>query len=156
MAAQFLLLQTFDELHKASRLLAKTFEQFGAFQPAMVIQQMSDSRQKDAFGKNVGIAIAKKLLKLLDGSQRAPDARRDACETGRTPLEALREFQHINEILEHAGNAAVVFRRDDMQPGRLQNRVGKGLKGFWLFGVRTRRKNFRWQLREVEHAQRHF
>jgi hypothetical protein len=43
-------------------------------------------------------------------------------------LKALREFQHINEILQHAGHPAVVFGRDDMQTGGLQNRIGKRLE----------------------------
>ena len=126
--AQLRLLQTLDKIHKALRLFAQAFEQFGIVQPSVFVQQGIDLRQENAFRKNVGVAIAENGLQLLDGPQRAPDSRGESRETNGTMLEALGKFQHVHEILEHAGNAAVVFGRDDVQAGRLQNRFGERLK----------------------------
>jgi hypothetical protein len=122
------LFQFFHEINESSGLLAQAVKQFGIGQTPVCIQQTVDLRQENALRVDERVAITKNPLELLDGPQRAPNAGRDARETNRPAFETLRKFQHVDEIFEHARNAAVVFRRDDVQSGGLQNTVSERLK----------------------------
>src|SRR5437773_1510617 len=58
---------------------------------------------KDAIGIGMCIAIAKDHLQLLDSAQAAPYAIGLADERDRFAIEAFGKFEHVDEILEHAG-----------------------------------------------------
>lgn len=111
-------LESADEAQETFGLGAEAGEQFGVRQAALSIEDIIDSVEKYALGKDVSVAVAEDALELFDGPQRTPNARRYAGETHGAMLEAFREFQHINEIFKHAGHPTVVFGRDDVQAGR--------------------------------------
>src|ERR1041385_712434 len=67
---QFRLPQTLDELNEPRRLFAQAVEQFGIVEAAGGVEEIVDLRQEDAFGIDMGIAIAEDRLELFDGPQR--------------------------------------------------------------------------------------
>src|ERR1017187_9165695 len=126
--AQLNLLYSLDELHKAFRLRLEPLEQLGIFQAARVVEQVIDLRQEHALGKQVGIPIAENGLELLDWPQRAPYPGAQAREADGPFFEALGELEHVYEAFHYAGDTAVVFGRDHVQPPRPQDGVGKRQK----------------------------
>ena len=89
----------FDEINEPRSLFAQSIQQFRARQPPVFIEQTVDLRQENALRINERVAITENRLDLLDGPQRAPNARRHARKTNWPALETFREFQHIDEIL---------------------------------------------------------
>ena len=87
-----------------------------------------DLRQENAPWITRRIAITENLLKMLDRPQPAPDSRRQTGETHGPILKTLRKLQHVYEILQRAGQAAVVFRHDDVQTGGFRTASANGWK----------------------------
>src|ERR1035441_2244383 len=154
--AQLDLLYSLDELHKAFRLRLEPLEQLGIFQAARVVEQVIDLGQEDPLGKQVGIPIAENGLELLDWPQRAPYPGAQAREADRPFLEALRELEHVYEVFHYAGDTAVVFGRDHVQPRRPQDGVGERQKGLRLLRVGGRGEYLGRELGEIEDVQGHF
>ena len=148
--AQFDLVDAFDEGDEAIGLDSQAVQEFGVVQPAGVVEVGMDVRDENALGINEGVAVAEDGLKLFNRPQRTPDAGGDTDEAHGPFLEALGKLEHVDEIFQDAGDAAVVFRRDDDETGGPEDGVGKGMKGFWFFGVGSWRKYFGRQLGEVE------
>src|SRR3982750_452489 len=103
LTAQLHALQFLGKSDETLRLFLQTLEQFCVFDLPAVVQEIVNLRQKHALGIDVGIAITEDSLQLLDRSQRTPNTRRHAGETNRSPLETLRELEHVDKILEHPG-----------------------------------------------------
>src|SRR2546425_6869179 len=106
--AQFDCLQFFDEINKAIRLRLQTIQQFRVFQPAVGVEQVVDRGEEHAIRINERIAVNEDGLELLNGTQGAPHPCRQANKAHRPIDETLRELEHVDEILQHTGNAAVV------------------------------------------------
>src|ERR1700722_19509202 len=108
----------FDFLNKFCKtfnLRFQTREQFRVFDFAGSIKQIIDLRHENAHGKKMRVAITENGLKLFDRSQRAPNARRETCETNRFLFKTFGKFEHIDKILQYARHAAVVFWRDNVK-----------------------------------------
>lgn len=105
--------------------------------------------RKTRSGYRKALRYRKICWELLDGPQGAPDAGAQADEAHGPALEALGELEHVYEIFEDAGEAAVVFGRDDDEAGGLEHGVGEGMEGRGLFGVGGGEEDFLGQLREV-------
>src|SRR5262245_41001070 len=86
----------FDE---AGGLLLQAVAQFGVFEFGFVIKQVIDLWQEHAFRIEVSVAVAENHLQHFDGPQCAPHPRAETHEAHWTALEALREFEHVDEIL---------------------------------------------------------
>src|SRR6185503_152367 len=154
-SAKLDLFQGFDELDKAFGLRPEALNQFWILQPPLFVQQSVHLRQEDALGIKVGVAVSKYQLQLFNGPQGAPNARRHAHETNRSFLETLGKLQHVDEILEHARQSAVVFRRDQDDTRRVEHGIGERLESPRLFRIRRGQKNLLRHLRQVNDAQRH-
>ena len=134
-SAQFFSAQAFHKADEPRRLGSQSFLNVRTGEATGFIQELVDSGHEDALGKNVGIAVAEDGLQLFDRTQRAPNPGGQADETHRPPLEAFRERQHIDEIFQDAGNAAVIFGRHDYQSIGSENGIGEFFEAGRLFGV---------------------
>ena len=103
-------LQSLNEINEALGLGFQAVENVRLGQAAIGIEEAGNLGNEDAIGINKGVAVAKNMLELLHGTKRAPDAGREADETNRPALEALRELEHVDEIFQNARDAAVIFR----------------------------------------------
>src|SRR5713101_5627968 len=122
--AQLDLFQAFDKTDEAFGLGLEAGEDFRVGEPSALVEQLIDLGKEDPFGEQVAVAITEDHLQLFDRPQRAPRARTQADETNRARIEALRELQHVDEIFQDAGHAAVVFGGDDYEAGSLEDAVG--------------------------------
>src|SRR5439155_26383987 len=100
-----------DKVEEALGLVLESVGDFGVFEDALGVEQVVDSWQENPFGIEQSVAIAKDHLELLDRAQRAPHPGAQSDEADRLLLEALGELEHVDEILHHTGQPAVVFRR---------------------------------------------
>lgn len=107
--------QSFDKINKSVRLRFQTPKNLGILNTTLRIENFLNQRNKHALRIDEGLAIPKHQFQFLNRTQRSPNSRRQSDETDRAHAKAFREFQHINEILEHARHAAVVFRCDNDQ-----------------------------------------
>src|SRR5688572_5276510 len=148
--AKFHTLQPLDKVDVSRSLIAQPFSDVRVRECTLFGEQAANPWQKDAFGIEEGIAISKNHLELFHGPERAPHARSQADKTDGPLLETLRELQHVDEILQYAWHASVVFGCDDDEPLRLENTIRKRSEGPGLLAVGRRRKDFRRQLGEVE------
>src|ERR1700722_2586122 len=152
-SAKLLFSEAFDKVDVTLRLGFETAQQIGVGQSALIIQETVDARHKDPDGIDEGIAIAKNLLELLNGPECAPDTGGKADKTHRALFEAVGKFQHVDEIFQDAGHAAVVLRRDNDEAVGFEDGLRKGMKRRRFLGVGRRRKNFRRQFAEIDDLQ---
>ena len=61
-------------------------------------------------------------------------------ETNGALLEAFRKRQHVYEIFQDAGHAAIVFGRDNDQAVGGENRIGEFLKRLGFLRIGSRRE----------------
>src|SRR6185369_17626854 len=134
-----------DKIDESHGLGFQSFAQVRILQFSLAIQQVIYLGQKDPFRVQESVAVAEDQLQLFDGPQRAPDSGGAPYKADRSPLETFRELEHVDEILQHAWHAAVVFRGDDDQPSGLENGLGKRSEDFWFLRIRTGMKYFRWE-----------
>ena len=153
LAAQFYLIEAFDEVDETLGLGLEAGKEFGTFQTVGFIEQGIDMRDKNALGIDEGVAVAEDGLELFDGPERAPDAGGDADEAHGTLLEALGELEHVYEIFQDARDAAVVFGREDDETGGFEDGVGERMEGLRFLGVGGGMKNFGRKLGEIKHAE---
>src|SRR5262245_50877241 len=118
MRSLFLQLNTLEALDKIDEAFGLSFEtghELGIFQASLAVEQLVNSGKEDAFWKDEGISICKNSLELLDWAQGAPHAFCQADEADGAMLKAFGEVEHVDEVFQYAGEAAVVFGGDDYQ-----------------------------------------
>src|SRR5262245_63736840 len=99
---EFDLFQALDKFNESLGLVSQAVENFRVGEASLVVEQVVDLREKNAFGVKISKPVVKHELQLLDRPQCPPHAGGQPNEAHRTVLEALREFQHINEIFQNA------------------------------------------------------
>src|SRR5205809_5713 len=82
----------------------------GTFEFSAIVQQIVYLWKKYALRIEKGISIAEDKLELLDWPQRSPNACAQSYKTDRPTFKAFGELQHIDEVLEDARNASIIFR----------------------------------------------
>src|ERR1041385_6939936 len=152
--AQFHTFDALDEFDEAGGLRSQALKNLVVGEPSLGVKEFANFGQKDALRVNERVAVAEDGLQLFPRAQRAPHAVGQAYETNRAFIKTLRELQHVDEVFQNAGDAAVVFGRHDDEAGRFQNGVGERRERFRFLAVGRRRKNLRRQFSQVEHMHR--
>ena len=81
-----------DEGNEAFRLKSKSLGNIGVCDRAWFVQSLVDGGNKNAEGKEVGIAIAENLLQLFHWTESAPSTCRQADKTNGALLKTFGKF----------------------------------------------------------------
>lgn len=150
---QFYAFEFFDEVDVAGGLFAEAVDEVGVFEAAGVVEEAIDAGHEDAFGVDEAVAVAEDLLELFDGAEGAPHAFGDADEADGTPFEAGGEFEHVDEVFEDAGDAAVVFGGHDDEAVGFGDSSLEGREAGGGFLVGTGVEDFGREIFEVDGAE---
>ena len=143
-------LQPTAEIDEFFQSLVETLAHGRIDKPPVLTYGLADVRDEDPASEEMSVTVLEDPLDLLNRSNRAPRTGRESDEPNRLLIEAVRETQHIDEVLHDPRAGAVVLGNHGENTVGGEDRFLEWFECGWFLAIARAVKEFDGEFGEIE------